>query len=104
MVLLKTTIQNQKVYEKVDYFSVLCLLTINFVVNIMNTKYDKGDLSVMVDDSEIADLSEVYSEMNADGKEKMVLMAKHLLSVQLIGKGQEKSSLDINEKFENKDN
>ncbi|MDR2425924.1 MAG: hypothetical protein LBD46_01875 [Endomicrobium sp.] len=57
-----------------------------------------------MDDSEIADLSEVYSEMNADGKEKMVLMAKHLLSVQLIGKGQEKSSQDINEKFENKDN
>jgi hypothetical protein len=40
----------------------------------------------MVDDSEITDLSEIYGEMDANGKEKMVWMAKRLLSVQLIGK------------------
>ncbi|MDR1175808.1 MAG: hypothetical protein LBK83_10120 [Treponema sp.] len=52
----------------------------------------------MVDNSEIADLSEVYNEMNIDGKNKMTLMAKQLLSVQLIGKGQKKGSPDKNEK------
>jgi hypothetical protein len=51
----------------------------------------------MVDDLEIADLSKVYNEMDTDGKEKMVLMAKQLLNAQLIGKGQKK---DIKEKFE----
>jgi hypothetical protein len=58
----------------------------------------------MVDNSEIADLSEVYNEMDIDGKNKMTLMAKQLLSVQLIGKGQKKGSPDKNETetFENR--
>jgi hypothetical protein len=57
----------------------------------------------MVDNSEIADLSAVYSEMDANGKKKMVWMAKRLLSVQLIGKSQKKGSTDkTEEKFENK--
>jgi hypothetical protein len=53
----------------------------------------------MVDDSEITDLSEVYIEMDTVGKKKMVWMAKQLLSVQLIGKGQTKNE---KEKVENK--
>jgi hypothetical protein len=52
----------------------------------------------MADDSEIADLSEVYSEMDTDGKKKMVWMAKQLLSVQLVGKDQDKNE---KEKCEN---
>jgi hypothetical protein len=53
----------------------------------------------MADNSEIADLSEVYSEMDTNGKKKMVLMAERLLSVQLIGKGQAKDN--EKETFEN---
>jgi hypothetical protein len=52
----------------------------------------------MVDDSEITDLSEIYGEMDANGKEKMLWMAEHLLSVQLIGK---EDSTDKNEKVGN---
>jgi hypothetical protein len=54
----------------------------------------------MVDNSEIADLSEVYNEMDADGKKKMAWMAERLLSIQLIGKNQTNDK--ENEQFENK--
>jgi hypothetical protein len=55
----------------------------------------------MVDDSEITDLSEVYSEMDADGKKKMVWIAKQLLSLQLAGKGKKEEPPD---KSENENN
>jgi hypothetical protein len=54
----------------------------------------------MVDNSEIADLSEIYNEMDTDGKKKMTWMAKQLLSIQLIGKNQKKDK--EKEKFENR--
>jgi hypothetical protein len=46
----------------------------------------------MVNDLEINDLCEIYREMDTDGKKKMVLMAKKLLGVQLVGKDQNMSS------------
>jgi hypothetical protein len=52
---------------------------------------NKGFIS-MVNDSEITDLSAVYSEMDTEGKKKMVWMAKQLLNVQLTGKGQNKEN------------
>jgi hypothetical protein len=39
-----------------------------------------------VEDSEITDLSDVYKDMDRDGKKTMVWMAKALLDVQLVGK------------------
>lgn len=42
----------------------------------------------MVDSSEISELTEVYKEMDNSGKKKMVIMAKNLLNVQQIGKGE----------------
>jgi hypothetical protein len=53
----------------------------------------------MADNLEIADLSKIYNEIDADGKKKMVWMAKRLLSVQLIGKEQKKNLPDKKEKF-----
>jgi hypothetical protein len=55
----------------------------------------------MVNNSEIADLSEIYNEMDTEGKKKIVWMAKQLLSVQLVGKNQTKDK--EKEKFENHD-
>jgi hypothetical protein len=42
----------------------------------------------MVEDSEITDLSDVYKDMDSDGKKTMVWMAKELLTVQLVGSGE----------------
>ena len=46
----------------------------------------------MVDDSEITELAKVYGELYADGKKKAILMTKHLLEAQLIGKSQNEIS------------
>jgi hypothetical protein len=40
----------------------------------------------VIEDSEISDLSDVYKDMDSDGKKTMVWMAKALLDVQLVGK------------------
>jgi len=52
----------------------------------------------MVEDSEIAELSEVYREMGSGGKKNIVKMAEHLLNAQQIGKGKDGISNDMHEK------
>jgi hypothetical protein len=53
----------------------------------------------MVTDFEVNELCGVYKEMDKKGKEKMVLMARELLGVQLVGKEQEGNIEEL--KFKN---
>jgi len=52
----------------------------------------------MVEGSEISELSEVYGEMDGDGKNEMVRMARNLLNAQITGEdplgGERRPGLD----------
>jgi hypothetical protein len=65
-------------------------LTKYFGVSIITPKQERrGGFQVQViEDSEISDLSDVYTDMDSDGKKTMVWMAKELLTVQLVGSGE----------------
>ena len=54
------------------------LLTLYNVVNILTTNREVG----MCEQTEIAELQEIYLEMDAEGKKKMTVAAAQLLKVQ----------------------
>jgi len=50
----------------------------------------------MVDNSEIIELSEIYEELDTNGRKKTTLMAILLLDAQMIGENQDKYFIDNN--------